>query len=95
VSILSHPFKHDKLKSPQIKFAEQSVFLAITTIIFRFQSILNYLCTGKHVLANGEVIWEEGLIKAEFYQVEGIINELESKPAALPLPVVILAPHSR
>ena len=41
-----------------------------------FRYILNYLRTGKLMVPEDKVIRREILAEAEFYQVEGIINEL-------------------
>jgi len=41
-----------------------------------FRYILNYLRTGKLVVPQDETVREELLNEAEFYKIEGIINEL-------------------
>ena len=45
-----------------------------------FRYILNYLRTGKLVVPEDKVVRTELLTEAEFYQVEGIINELKARP---------------
>ena len=45
-----------------------------------FRYILNYLRTGQLVVPEDKIIRKELLTEAEFYQVEGIINELRAKP---------------
>ena len=45
-----------------------------------FRYILNYLRTGQLVVPEDKVVQRELLTEAEFYQVEGIINELKAKP---------------
>ena len=45
-----------------------------------FRYILNYLRTGQLVVPEDKVVRKELLTEAEFYQVEGIINELKAKP---------------
>ena len=45
-----------------------------------FRYILNYLRTGKLVLPEDMVVRRELLSEAEFYQIEGIINELKATP---------------
>ena len=42
-----------------------------------FRYILNYLRTGQLIVPKDEIIREELLAEAEFYQVEGIIKALE------------------
>ena len=45
-----------------------------------FRYILNYLRTGKLVLPDDTVVRKELLNEAEFYQIDGILNELKAKP---------------
>ena len=45
-----------------------------------FRHILNYLRTGKLVLPDDKVVRKELLSEAEFYQIDGILNELKAKP---------------
>ena len=45
-----------------------------------FRYILNYLRTGQLVVPEDKVVRRELLTEAEFYQVEGIINELKARP---------------
>ena len=45
-----------------------------------FRHILNYLRTGKLVLPDDKVIRKELLNEAEFYQIDGILDELKAKP---------------
>ena len=45
-----------------------------------FRYILNYLRTGKLVLPEDMVVRKELLTEAEFYQIEGIRNELKARP---------------
>jgi len=45
-----------------------------------FRYILNYLRTGKLIVPKDEIIREELLAEAEFYQVEGIIETLTARP---------------
>ena len=45
-----------------------------------FRYILNYLRTGQLIVPKDEIIREELLAEAEFYQVEGIIKVLTAKP---------------
>ncbi|CAH3129813.1 unnamed protein product [Pocillopora meandrina] len=45
-----------------------------------FRHILNYLRTGKLVLPNDKVVRKELLSEAEFYQIDGILDELKAKP---------------
>ena len=45
-----------------------------------FRHILNYLRTGKLVLPDDEVVRKELLNEAEFYQIDGILDELKAKP---------------
>ena len=45
-----------------------------------FRYILNYLRTGKLVVPDDKVVRKELLTEAEFYVVEGIINELKAEP---------------
>ena len=45
-----------------------------------FRYILNYLRTGQLVVPEDKVVRRELLTEAEFYQVEGIINELRARP---------------
>ena len=45
-----------------------------------FRHILNYLRTGKLVLPEDMVVRRELLTEAEYYQIEGIINELKATP---------------
>jgi len=46
-----------------------------------FRYILNYLRTGQLIVPKDEIIREELLAEAEFYQVEGMIKVLTAKPA--------------
>ena len=55
----------------------------------QFRYILNYLRTGELVVPNDEIIRRELLAEAKFYQVEGMINELEPTPLADPIPAVV------
>ena len=41
-----------------------------------FRYILNYLRTGQLILPEDKVLRKEPLAEAEFYQIEGIINEI-------------------
>ena len=45
-----------------------------------FRHILNYLRTGKLVLPDDKVVRKELLSEAEFYRIDGILNELKAKP---------------
>ncbi|KAL9951571.1 hypothetical protein ACROYT_G044255 [Oculina patagonica] len=45
-----------------------------------FRYILNYLRTGQLIVPKDEIIREELLAEAEFYQVEGIIEALTPRP---------------
>ena len=54
-----------------------------------FRYILNYLRTGELIVPNDEIIRRELLAEAKFYQVEGMINELEPTPSADPIPNVV------
>ena len=45
-----------------------------------FRYILNYLCTGKLVLPDDKVVRKELLNEAEFYQIDGILDELKANP---------------
>ena len=45
-----------------------------------FRYILNYLRTGQLIVPKDEIVREELLAEAEFYQVEGIIKALTAKP---------------
>ena len=45
-----------------------------------FRYILNYLRTGQLIVPKDEIVREELLAEAEFYQVEGIIKALTPKP---------------
>ena len=45
-----------------------------------FRYILNYLRTGKLIVPKDEMIREELLAEAEFYQVEGIVKALTARP---------------
>ena len=45
-----------------------------------FRYILNYLRTGQLVVPEDKIIRKELLTEAEFYQVQGIIDELKSCP---------------
>ena len=45
-----------------------------------FRYILNYLRTGKLIVPKDEIVREELLVEAEFYQVEGIIKALTARP---------------
>ena len=46
-----------------------------------FRYILNYLRTGKLLLPNDELvrIWDELLAEAEYYQIQGIVDDLTSR----------------
>ena len=57
-----------------------------------FRYILNYLRTGELIVPNDEIIRRELLAEAKFYQVEGMINELEPTPSADPIPVAVVQP---
>ena len=48
-----------------------------------FRYILNYLRTGQLIVPKDEIIRDELLAEAEFYQVEGIIEVLKPKAASL------------
>ena len=45
-----------------------------------FRYILNYLRTGQLIVPEDKLFRRELLAEAEFYQVEGITNELQAKP---------------
>ena len=45
-----------------------------------FRHILNYLRTGKLVLPDDKVVRKELLNEAEFYQIDGILDELKANP---------------
>jgi len=61
------------------KLAEDgSYFIDRDGTHFRF--ILNYLRTGQLIVPKDEIIREELLAEAEFYQVEGITKVLTAKP---------------
>ena len=45
-----------------------------------FRYILNYLRTGQLVVPLDKIVRKELLTEAEFYQIEGIINELKARP---------------
>ena len=45
-----------------------------------FRHILNYLRTGKLVLPDDKVVRKELLSEAEFYQIDGILDELKANP---------------
>ena len=45
-----------------------------------FRYILNYLRTGQLVVPEDKIICKELLTEAEFYQIEGIIDEMKAKP---------------
>ena len=45
-----------------------------------FRYILNYLRTGQLIVPEDEIIRREILAEAEFYQIEGIINQLSTRP---------------
>ena len=45
-----------------------------------FRYILNYLRTGQLVVPEDNTVRRELLTEAEFYQVQGIINELKARP---------------
>ena len=45
-----------------------------------FRYILNYLRTGQLVVPEDKIVRKELLTEAEFYQIEGIINELRARP---------------
>ena len=45
-----------------------------------FRYILNYLRSGQLVLPEDKIVRKELLNEAEFYQVQGIIDELKGKP---------------
>ena len=54
-----------------------------------FRYILNYLRTGELIVPDDEIIRRELLAEARFYQIEGMIIELEPTPAADPIPAVV------
>ena len=56
-----------------------------------FRYILNYLRTGQLIVPKDEIIREELLAEAEFYQVEGIIEALKPKAASMFKDSVILS----
>ena len=45
-----------------------------------FRHILNYLRTGKLVLPDDKVVRKELLSEAEFYRIDGILDELKANP---------------
>ena len=45
-----------------------------------FRHILNYLRTGKLVLPDDKVVRMKLLNEAEFYQIDGILDELKANP---------------
>ena len=45
-----------------------------------FRHILNYLRTGKLMLPDDRIVRNELLTEAEFYQIEGIIEDLRARP---------------
>ena len=45
-----------------------------------FRYILNYLRTGQLVVPEDKIVRRELLTEAEFYQVQGIIDELKAYP---------------
>ena len=45
-----------------------------------FRHILNYLRTGQLIVPEEKIFRKELLAEAEFYQIEGIINELTARP---------------
>ena len=45
-----------------------------------FRYILNYLRTGQLVVPKDEIVRRELLTEAEFYLVEGILDELKARP---------------
>ena len=45
-----------------------------------FRYILNYLRTGQLVVPEDKIVRRELLNEAEFYRVQGIIDELRSQP---------------
>ncbi|RMX48487.1 hypothetical protein pdam_00008503 [Pocillopora damicornis] len=45
-----------------------------------FRHILNYLRTGKLMLPDDKIVRNELLTEAEFYQIEGIIEDLRARP---------------
>ena len=45
-----------------------------------FRHILNYLRTGKLVLPDDKVVRKELLNEAEFYRIDGILDELKANP---------------
>ena len=51
-----------------------------------FRYILNYLRTGELIVPDDKIVRRELLAEAKFYQVEGMINELEPKSPAGPVP---------
>ena len=58
----------------------------------QFGYILNYLCTEELIVPNDEIIRRELLAEAKYYQVEGMINELESTPSADPIRPAVVQP---
>ena len=59
-------------------FEDGSYFIDRDGTHFRY--ILNYLRTGQLVVPEDKVVQRKLLTEAEFYQVEGIINELKARP---------------
>ena len=57
-----------------------------------FRYILNYLRTGELIVPNDDVIRRELLAEAKFYEVEGMIKELQPTPSADPIPVAVVQP---
>ncbi|XP_078354273.1 uncharacterized protein LOC144638857 isoform X2 [Oculina patagonica] len=60
-----------------------------------FRYILNYLRTGQLIVPEDKTVRKELLAEAEFYQVQGIINELTARPFKLDSVIVPYASDQR